>query len=468
MNGSQALTGVVPEPTVWHVPASAWRWAVLAGIVTGAMYALSPLTVLVAIGIVPVFRWAVCDLEGFERRAVVALIALALALRVLAIILLVLTADRNASSFATFFGDEQFYLERASRLYSVWMGIPISRESFAYAYDVTGYSSYQELLIFLQVLVGPVPYSLHLLNSLLFLCTAILLYRTVRRSFGPAAALIGLAYLLFLPSLFMWSVSALKESLFLLVTSAVLVSAVVAARERGVSAKRIAAIGVILVGGWWLEPLRVGGREMTLGGVALGFLLRIVTLRRWLAAVAAAVLIAGGAVVWRTGFPAPVKTRLELAARYHRGYVWTTGHSFKLLDQHHYSPPWDPRVPPSLTTTEAVRYLVRAPIHFVVEPIPWEIQSRVELAYLPELIVWYCAVLLVPFGVAAGLRRDPLLTSVLAGYSLVTIGIIALNSGNVGTLIRHRALVVPYLGWLSAMGFVSLAFARRRERSREL
>ncbi len=46
-----------------------WRWTVLAGVVTGLVYALSPLTVLVAVVFVPLFRWAVRDLEGFERVA---------------------------------------------------------------------------------------------------------------------------------------------------------------------------------------------------------------------------------------------------------------------------------------------------------------------------------------------------------------------------------------------------------------
>jgi hypothetical protein len=453
-------------PIVWGPPAAIWRWTVLAGIVTGALYALSPLTVLVAVGCVPLFRWAVRDLEGFERRAVLTLMSAALALRVLAIVLLVLTGDRDAASMAKFFGDEEFFLLRAFRLYSIKMGIPVSTESFIYAYDATGYSSYQELLVLLQVIVGPVPYGIHLLNTLLFIWGMVLLFRTVRVSFGPAPALVGLAYLLFLPSLFMWSVSALKESLYLLLTSAVLLSAVAAIRKRG-SAAKVVAVGVMLAGGWWLETLRVGGRAITLGGAAFGYLLRITALRRWTAALAVVVIIAGAGVIWRTGLPVRVQERLQLSARYHRGHVLTAGHSYKLLDQHFYSFEWGPMQWPTLTTAETARYLVRAPIHFILEPIPWRIQSRLELAYLPELAVWYIAVLLVPVGIVAGFRRDALLTCMLAGYSFVSAGVIALNSGNVGTLIRHRALVVPFLGWLSAMGLVSLALARRRERSRQ-
>ena len=57
--------------------------------------------------------------------------------------------------------------------------------------------------------------------------TIVLLYRFVRRSFGPVVAGIGGVLLLFLPSLFMWSVSALKESAFLTLTALTLVAAFV-------------------------------------------------------------------------------------------------------------------------------------------------------------------------------------------------------------------------------------------------
>ena len=35
---------------------------------------------------------------------------------------------------------------------------------------------------------------------------------------------------------------------------------------------------------------------------------------------------------------------------------------------------------------------------------------------------------------------------------LPTALVVAMTTGNVGTLIRHRTLIVPYLVWISAMG----------------
>ncbi|OFW14407.1 MAG: hypothetical protein A3F69_06810 [Acidobacteria bacterium RIFCSPLOWO2_12_FULL_66_10] len=465
MSGDHLTATMLERPSAFGLSLSVVRWAAIAGAVTGIAYAFSPLTVIVALATVPFVRWAGRDVTGVERQWLFTLLAVAIAFRVIAIAALFLTANPDAGTFAKFFGDEEFYQLRGLRLYNIWMGIPISQESFAYAYDKTGYTSYQEILIFLHVLFGPMPYGIHLLNAALFLTGIVLLYRLVRVSFGPMPALVGFAYLLFLPSLFMWSVSALKESSYLLLTSIVLVSTMATARSESLVARAAALIVVIGVGSW-LETLRAGGRVITLGGAALGYALRIVSLRRWAMALACGLALAVIAVVWQRGLPAPVQNQLHASARYHRGHVFTPGHSYKLLDQRFYSTAWAPLAFPAMTAAETARYLVRAPIHFVVEPIPWRVASRLELAYLPELVVWYVAVLLVPFGLVAGFRRDALLTCVLAGYSFISAGIIALNSGNIGTLVRHRALVAPYLGWISALGFVSLlSLARRSERS---
>ena len=85
--------------------------------------------------------------------------------------------------------------------------------------------------------------------------------------------------------------------------------------------------------------------------------------------------------------------------------------------------------------------------------MPWQLQSARELAYLPEQVAWYGLLLLLPIGVVAGYRRDRFVTCMLAGYALPTAMALALTNGNVGTLLRLRGLVVPYLVWIGAVGF---------------
>ena len=97
--------------------------------------------------------------------------------------------------------------------------------------------------------------------------------------------------------------------------------------------------------------------------------------------------------------------------------------------------------------------MVRALATFIAVPLPWQLQSARELAYLPEQMAWYALVLLLPVGIVAGYRRDRLVTCTLVGYVAPTAVALALTNGNVGTLLRLRGLVVPYLAWISVVGF---------------
>lgn len=448
--GSSLVLGLPPDVLLW---------AIVAGAAVGAIYALSPLTVLVALAIVPTVQWCVRGISGAERRWVLTVMIVAITLRAAAIAGLLVTADPNAGTFAKFFGDEEFYQLRGLRLYNIWMGIPISRESFLYAYDKTGYTSYQNVLVFLQALVGPAPYGLHVLNAWLFLVAMILLYRTVRRSFGSAPALLGLTIVLFLPSVFMWSVSALKESLYLAMTSIVLVLSVDSLRRPRLMA-RGAGVAAAAVVALLLNSVRPPAGLLTMGGGVLGAMARVVLSRRWLV-IAATVLVAVG-WVWlaHAGLPAGIERRVIDSAAYHRGHVFTPGHSYHALDQRFYSDYWAAIAQAPMTGDEMGRYASRAIFHYVGEPLPWNIGSKAELAYLPEQVVWYGLVLLFPYGLVRAFKRDALLTCVLTAYALVNIGAIALNSGNIGTLVRHRALVIPFMVWVSAVGLIDLCRGR--------
>jgi hypothetical protein len=98
------------------------------------------------------------------------------------------------------------------------------------------------------------------------------------------------------------------------------------------------------------------------------------------------------------------------------------------------------------------RYLVRSAVEYMTVPRPWTIESRAALAFVPELMFWYCILALLPFGLVVALRRDALVTMVLGAYAFALAALVAVTGGNIGTLVRHRGLALPYLIWLSAAG----------------
>jgi exosortase/archaeosortase len=157
-----------------------------------------------------------------------------------------------------------------------------------------------------------------------------------------------------------------------------------------------------------------------------------------------------------------VVAAVDQAAVVHSGHVFTVGHGYKLLDEGYYVTPGNPQY--DLTPGEAARYVVRAVAAYVIVPLPWQIGTRGELTYLPEQLLWYALLILAPIGTAVALKRDRVTASLLVAYVLPTAAVVALTTGNVGTLIRHRTLIVPYLVWLSALGFAALLRPRSPQR----
>ncbi len=431
-------------------------WAVVIGIAVGAVYTLSPMSVWFAVGAVAVIWCSRRGLPAREGRWIAGLLVAALAVRAAMIAALFLfgSPDTIYVPFNVFFGDEQYNLVRAMRLRAFWLGASIRQESFLNIFELYGRSSYVQVTAFLQLLVGPAPYGVHLFNILLYASAAIILHRIVRRAFGRVAAFGVFAFVLFLPSLLFWSAAALKESLNFLVVVSTLGATIMTARAP-VRWRPIAAICAI-AGVAILATLRDGAVEIAALGLMLGVASAFVTRRAWRVALALVLAVLLTGPVLRTPrVQAAAMSVVRAAALKHQGHAYTRGHSYQLLDDSFYGR----RGLAGMTWDEAWQFIGRGIVSVVVFPAPWQMRSRSELIYLPEQIIWYLVLLSAVIGFAAGLRRDGLVTCLFAGYAAVALLAVGVNSGNMGTLVRHRAFALPYLSALSALG-LSVLMAR--------
>jgi hypothetical protein len=151
------------------------------------------------------------------------------------------------------------------------------------------------------------------------------------------------------------------------------------------------------------------------------------------------------------------------AAKLHWGHVNTPGYSFKSLDPELYP---ERSAIDQMSGGQTARYVVRSAVEYMTVPRPWTIESRPALAFVPELMFWYCVLALFPFGIIAALRRDAMVTTVISAYAFALAALVALTGGNIGTLVRHRGLALPYLIWVSAVGADALlaGVVRRAEK----
>jgi hypothetical protein len=419
------------------------------GLIVGSVYALSPLTVWSAV-MFAALVWKIGDgLPEAERRRVRWILAIAIAARVAAIGGLFLATDHARVPFGSFFGDEEYFIRRATWLRNVALGTPIHGADLIYAFDEYSYTHYLYVMAFLEALVGFAPYGLHMLSAAMYVGGTVILFRLARRAYGSGVALAGLIVLLFLPSLFAWSIAALKEPPYFLVGAATATAAIHAVATRSLG-RRIVLAAFVVVAALALQAIREGGLLMAAVGVVGGVFVGWLAVRPWAAiafAVLAPVVVVGALVTPSVQFHAVEQVRR--AARLHWGHINTPGYVYKTLDDRLYAGKSEID---SMTRGETSRFLVRSALDYLTVPRPWTIQSTAALAFVPELMFWYSIIALAPVGFVAALRREPIVTGVLAASACAAAALVAVTSGNIGTLIRHRGLALPYLVWLSAAG----------------
>jgi hypothetical protein len=429
--------------------------SIAAGVTIGLVYTASPLSFL-AIALFPVVAWfAVRGFHASDARTILIILTAGFAVRLAVIAALFVSGIplHNDLSVGALTGDEAYNVSRALRARDVLLGMATSKYDYVIAYDEYGRSSYLTFLTMLQTLLGPAPFGIKALNALLFIVGAVLLYRVVRRAYGALPAAMGLAVLLFIPTLLYSSTSTLKESAYFLTTAACLVGFIAIIRAHSLTG-RVAAAAVLIGGLWILSDLRRAGAGLAIAGLGVGvvsYVMMQTTPRR---VIAACVVTVALLAVWLVpSVNARVIAGVTEAAKVHSGHVFTVGHSYQLLDPGFYYTPAAPSASSlALTDDHAARFLIRSAYTFVLTPLPWEMRSRSELALLPEQLLWYFILLCLPAGLIAGWRRDRLVTALLIGYVLPTAVVLAVTNGNVGTLVRLRGLITPYLLWVSALG----------------
>lgn len=431
----------------------ALAWAIAMGLGLGTAYVISPLSVWCSGALVALIVWARRGLSERERRNLLGMLLVALTIRLLAIFVLFVVSDPNVLSSFPWDGDGVYLKRRSLTIRDFWLDIPVSTELFSRGFDKGyGWSSYLWVIAYLQYLTGPAPFGVHLLNVTLYLAAAVIMHRLIRTAYGKASAFAGLALMLFLPTLIAWSVSALKESLYVFLCVVGLQAAVLTVRASRLSERAgglVVLFGAAVVNG----TVRSGASLIMIAGLFSGLVGNFLLRRRLLLLLLVVSLPLGIVQLWKApDLQERIMSPIKAAATMHRGNVMTEGHSYKLLESRFYT---DVRAVQTMRPDEGLRFVVRALVSVVVVPLPWQIESTSGMVFLAQQVVWYLLVFCACLGVVSGLRRDALVTCMLAGVSIIGAAAIALNSGNIGTMIRFRDTVVPFVVWLSAVGAVS-------------
>lgn len=291
--------------------------------------------------------------------------------------------------------------------------------------------------------LGPV-----VLNVFVAVWTAVLAFHLGRRIRGEGTGKALALLVAFFPSLILWSVLNIRDALttFLVVLATL---AVVHARERSAAANGLLALVALVVLSTFRDYMGL------LVGVGLGFGLLVAArpgkIFRTLAA--GVVLVIGLALLAETSgvlqrFPVerPFDTVTELRQDMTRG----AGSAF--AEEVEFGGPAD-----------ALAFLPLGVAFFLFAPFPWAVNSLLQMAALPETLLWYA---LVPFtltGMIAVLKERRPGALLILSVAVIVTAAYSLVEGNVGTAYRHRAQIMPLLFFFTAVG-MQRWWARRKAR----
>lgn len=258
---------------------------------------------------------------------------------------------------------------------------------------------------------------------------------TTRRLFGADAAARVPFIVVLLPSLILWPSQLIKEApvLFLIAVAA---NAATRVTERLHPAPLMAVAGsmallltlrghvALVLAGGLVAGIAVGRREI-LGGVGAGLA----------AASILVVLLSFG--LGYSGYDAAINTNLEHAQIVRRDLALTASG-------------FDAEVDIS-TSREALSYLPRGLVQFLMGPFPWQISGVRQLPVVPDMLIWWA---LLP-SLWRGLRRGSTILGrrvlVLLLPAFTTACLLSLAVGNFGTLVRERmqlvVLLVPFIAY---------------------
>jgi len=283
-----------------------------------------------------------------------------------------------------------------------------------------------------------------------------------RRLFGHLVGVFAGISVAFFPSTFLWSLTGLKDTLFVFAVALLLwlLTLLLASGRWPLILPVLAAFA--LVGGvrsyvQAMFALLIPGSLLLQSGVRLP--------QKW---VLSAVLLVGcTALLWVSGgvqwFGVPVdqvnRTRYCMAVGAESAYVASSAEAAEECADTGADMGSDMGADegavPTRSLQEIVSWLPTGLAYALAAPFPWMADRAIELATIPEMLVWYAAVALAVNGVARHWRNWQQYVHLL-GYIGGIFLLLALGQGNEGTLVRHRGMLIPIVLVFSGAGAASL------------
>lgn len=412
--------------------------------------------------------------EERERNFILRIFLFGFGLRVLFVLLTVALAvyrgnivDYHAAyqnpdcviSYATpdLFDDSAYYTLRALYTSLYWKGVPLGMWTLEHvvANREYGFSGFVWLPATFFTLFGFSPVSSRFINCFLGIITALLVYFTVKNTFGGRTARLAAILTAFFPSLFIWSITNLKDTSFIFAFYLML-WAIVKMR----SSRSIFYAFIIFIAIWFQSFVRFFKFKeylyLNILIITLYFLPFLISfLRGRLKNIVIAMMVVSCVffiVQKRESIGYKFNSMANEAFEWHKGVIAGGGSNYKLLPDRILQRN-------EIGRMDFLRMYFSGVFHAMFEPVPSRINKPVLVLAALQMCLWYILIILAAAGLFFSLRQSMATSLMLFAYFFVMLSISAVTGGNIGTIFRMRDIITPII-----LIFASLAFIRIKDK----
>lgn len=346
-------------------------------------------------------------------------------------------------------GDAWCFSESGNQVLNMWLtgirDIGIIRENMMKITISGNLGNYDFLNAVVYFFSGKSPISMMFINCLAGSLPIMFIYMITKQVCNVRAARISAILTAFWPSTFMWSIQNLKEpvTIFLIVS---LLWAILNLKVR----LRFYLVFLIFILSIALKEMRlVSFSVLYLFVIPLSLFLSICKTRRFEFIFSAILVIFIGFLLFEAiepyivkyipHFPASEDIQILKWAHQMRTYR-ATGRTAFLVD-------WD------LTNPLVLALFVPAALSIAwLAPFPWQLGSASQIMAVPEMLLYYKLIPLMFSGYKFVIKNRVFEGTIMAVYIFIMLFILAFIEGNIGTLFRHRALVLPFMFILIGIG----------------
>lgn len=300
-------------------------------------------------------------------------------------------------------------------------------------------SSYDFWNAIVYFVTGKSPLSVIFINCLAYSLTIFLIFYITKQISSRKPAMVAAFLTAFWPSTFVWSIQNLKEplSIFLL---AVLIWAILQLKIKF----RLHLVFLIILSSIALKELRFAFFFMFYAVIfPLSLTLFLWKKSRILFILLMAIIgLAIAIIIKHYNFPL---IEYIVTTRNYRAY----GSTAFLSD---------------LDITDPSKFMFFVPVTILfawLAPFPWQTGSISQITAIPEMLLYYLLLPAMFLGWGFIMRHKTTEGGIIIVYIFIMMLVLAFVEGNIGTLFRHRAMVLPFMFVLIGIGLEKIKLERK-------